>query len=243
MKLKRMLFGKLNLDKKYNGVISTTKQYFDLPKEEREVKKWYWPSKLFLWPFAMSARLGRNPDSDDFLISEWQLFYEEIRKEYPVQSLFRLFHDTDFYRFFSHRYYNYLINIYYPVKNFFFPRNKYLTKLIPNGYVNESELMEKLLYAFFLKTYDAGIDGWRDPKDEVWSKKVKEFDDCANWIKVEKAVLENKIKEAWDKIPVKPKKGLTYEEIYGEIDALEKELNDKTTHWMNYIVQNREIFN
>jgi hypothetical protein len=87
------------------------------------------------------------------------------------------------------------------------------------------------------------IDGWRDGTDEIWSNKAKEFDECANWIKVEKAILENKTKEAWDKIPIKPKKGLTYEEIYGEVDALQKEMEEKVTHWMNFIVKNREIFN
>jgi hypothetical protein len=152
MKLKRILFGKLNLDKKYNGVISTTKQYFDLPKEERETKRWYWPSKLFLWPFAMSANFNDdNIGSDKFFVSEWDSFYKEIRKQYPIQSIFRLFHDTKFYTFFSHRLYRYCIHIYYPIKNFFFPRNKHLTKLIPNGYTNEAELMENLLYAFFFK--------------------------------------------------------------------------------------------
>lgn len=229
------------ISKEYNGKVYTCKDYFDLPIEDRETKVWFWPGKWFLWPRGMSMSFDHLFENK--MVSEWDKWYKEIRKHYPVQSFFRLFHDSSFYTFFSHRAYSFKMDYYYPIRDFFFPRNKHISKLIPNGWINEAELMEKILYAFFLKVYDAGIDGWRDPKEPIWATYAKEFDECNKWIKVEQPALKLKIQEAWEKIPLKPKKDLTYEQIYGEVDLLEKEMNDKTTHWLNYIVLRRQLLN
>lgn len=67
--------------RKHSVMVHTVDEYKAMPRQSRELVVWYWPSPLYIKPYALSA--------GDDLVSEWTKFDEYVKKEYPVQYFFR----------------------------------------------------------------------------------------------------------------------------------------------------------
>lgn len=62
--------------------IKTSKEWFNLPQEKRE--KWgFW----YLVPFGLEMKFGDGGE----MLCEWDSFYREIKKRYPIQYFLREF--------------------------------------------------------------------------------------------------------------------------------------------------------
>ena len=145
----------------------------------------------------------------------------------------------------------------YKVRDFFVPRQRWLTKQIPNHWIDKDTLWE-LCILEGVKHYvekDGGLgfdDDWRacfarsqcDPEYPEWQKEFdREVFFNYEMITTLLPELEEKLKIAQDKIPhreIGQPLEKSYEETYGEVDELEKKIGDLKTLVMTWAVKNRE---
>jgi hypothetical protein len=166
---------------------------------------------------------------------KWFLFKEKIRYMIPY----------------------WIRDLYYKTCCFFNPRNKWLTKKIPKTWVDKDYIIELCLIES-LREFVEGEDGLgqyeqsqTDPEYPAWQKQFdRELKEAYEIITIQLPQLQKQMDEAWDKVE-KPPLGAdellkwlnnptpTYEERYGNIDRLEKEIDDLRTKVMTWIVVNR----
>jgi hypothetical protein len=137
----------------------------------------------------------------------------------------------------------------------FFPRQKWLIKKIPRTFCDKDILWEICILEgikhYVEKDYGLGYDigdyefSQNDPEFPEHQKKFdKEVKENYDLIKIELPRLELLLEKKWDKIPHydlddinNPKK--TYEERYGEVDRIEKEIDDIKTRIMVWAISKR----
>jgi len=144
---------------------------------------------------------------------------------------------------------------YYKVRDFFFPRQKYLMKDIKRGWMDKTTVIPQVLFnciIHFIEEEEAltRIDWDIDEKGKIFRLEMIE---CYNWAKKERAQLD---KQMWDAYPeTKPFDELfnkldngnyeyipskkSYEEEYAEVNRLEKLIDETDTKWLTWIVVNR----
>ena len=148
----------------------------------------------------------------------------------------------------------------YDVRDFFAPRQRWLTKKIPNSWIDKDTLWELCILEgikhYVEKDGDLGFDDdWRknfaqselDPTYPEWQKEFyREVFFNYEMITTILPELEAELEKAWKKVPhraiddiCKPLEG-TYEENYGEVNKLEKKIADLKTTVMVWAVKNRE---
>ncbi len=139
----------------------------------------------------------------------------------------------------------------------FNPRNLWLINKIPRTWVDKDTIIEICLLEC-IKHYVEGEgaleyfeDGQKDPEypehQKIRDRQIKENYELATK-KLPK--LESQLQKEWEKIMfLKPGEDLlkylndtskSYEEKYGEINRLEKEIHDLKTKVMVWVVENRE---
>jgi hypothetical protein len=141
-------------------------------------------------------------------------------------------------------------------RDFFSPRQRWLTKKIPNHWVDKDTLWEICILEGIKHhvDHDAGLRGYEtsqtDPEypehQKVFDRETKEmYDNVVHYL----PALEYRAKEAWDALPKRDlltsinlnqywSKG-DYETMYGEIDRLEAEVAALKTKIMVWAVTNR----
>lgn len=148
------------------------------------------------------------------------------------------------------------------IRFFFNPRQRWLTKKIPNSWIDKDTLWEICILEG-IKHYvesDYGLGGYssdwltdyefsqNDPEYPIWQKEFdREVKENYDLITKRLPELEKELEIAWSKVPKWDiKKGLpfqtkgTYEEIYGETDRLEGMIIDLKTKIMLWAIINRE---
>lgn len=148
-----------------------------------------------------------------------------------------------------------LIEAYENVRDWLNPRQKWLTKKIPNHWIDKDTLWE-LCILEGIKHHvreDGGLDyfeeGQTDPNHPKHQKKYdRELNDIAIKAMVTLPNLEDALARAWAKIPtpsfehgvINRLTNNSYEETYGEVDRLKKMISDLKTEIMVWAVKNRE---
>ncbi len=150
-------------------------------------------------------------------------------------------------------------NLWYGIRNFFNPRQRWLTKQIPNSWVDKDWLWE-LCILEGIKHYVEKDDGlgdseiWRcyyvrNQADPEYPQHQKDFDkemyQMYDLITIRLPELEEQLEEAWSKVPKRditklPLPPIDYEATYGEVDRIEKEITDLKTKIMVWAITNRE---
>ncbi len=144
-----------------------------------------------------------------------------------------------------------LKNYYWNIRNFFSPRQKWLTKEIPNRWMDKPELIWLILLEC-LKNYckkEIGLDNLRNPKyDKDYPEYQRKFEHelliIYEKVIYDLPVLEKQLEKEWDKIPCDftlPIKMTTEEcnKKYFMVNKLEKQINDLKTEILLWIVSNR----
>lgn len=225
-----------------NTRISTIDEYLSLPKEEREVSVWFWFGPWYLQPYAMAMDWSFDPDEENY--KGWRAFDKYVKKEYPIQYFFRNLDELSIFVFLNSKKYKIQQEIIYPIKCFFNSRNKNIQKQIPNTYKPIGYIIEDVLFEIFLNDYlpDKKENWETDSESGIWPKKALECHKIYNWTQ-ERKKLKSEIKEKWLKHSRRNyPKNVSYEEIYGEINSLEKNLEDGDTEALKWIVENRFLF-
>jgi glycyl-tRNA synthetase beta subunit len=141
----------------------------------------------------------------------------------------------------------------YTVSAFFWPRQKWLTSKIPNKWIDKDTIMETCILEC-IKNYVEGEKALEyfdeSQSDPTYPEHQKRFDkevkEMYQFITVTLPELEEAQERAWTKVPewdfprlTKQMDKKTYEEIYGEINRLEEEIENLKTKVMIWAVNNR----
>lgn len=120
------------------------------------------------------------------------------------------------------------------------PRQKWLTKQIPNEWNDKVTLIKDLNFAMIVHF----VEGEKcfeqtdyDNSGEGHIKFAKELRECYDYIKNERPKLDNLY---WNSFPNDENYTGDYFVDYADTNRLEKEMEDKDTKWLTWIVVNRE---
>ena len=124
------------------------------------------------------------------------------------------------------------------------PRNRWATKVIPNHWSDKTYLIPEFLFASIIHF----IEGEKALQNNVWQKKKeKELLEVYAWAKNGRKEFQEKIDKAypefngkfpWDNENMNKE---TYEQVYGEVNRLEAEIEKIDTKHLTWIVKNRQI--
>lgn len=126
------------------------------------------------------------------------------------------------------------------------PRNRWATDVIPDYWSDKTFLIREFLFAAVIDF----IEGEKALETTVWSKKKeKELLEVYTWAKTGCKEFQEKIDKAYpERIPkytdtldwINNRKE-SYEELYGEVNRLEAEIEKIDTKHLTWIVKNRQI--
>ena len=210
-------FGKSYFD------LTSVEEYIKLPYRKRHV--WlFWYKEMYLASGGYSI-FGRK--------SEREKLEKLISSRYPIQHFLRE-HGRNL-RFKISRGYDAL-------RYFFNPRQKWLTKQIPNSWADKVWLISELNFAMVVHFVDGekcfktiNYEGSSDAH-AIFAKELKE---CYNYIKIIRPKLTHEFENSY------PKEGeMTgdYEVDYAKHNLLETQIDKEDTKWLVWIVTNRDFF-
>jgi len=138
----------------------------------------------------------------------------------------------------------------YNIKCWFNPKTKWIRKAVDNGWHDLDYCYTQLMFAGIInyvegeKCFETIM--WVTPQEKKHKKKIEEI---YKWAKTGRAELQKKIKAAYPpletpiSLPMRYASAednkKTYEELYGEVNRLEKLLYDTDTAYMIWLVKNR----
>ena len=225
--------------------LDSVDSYFSTPKKDREFLG------LYKTPHALPAELFFLRKSQENEEKGWGYFYEQIRKQYPVQWFFRhwLFcYDNPVYFFFKSLHRRFL-DLKWATKNFLKPNySRWRNSLKRHEYKDISYLFEESNLNLILDFYhEEVVDGWVDWKaDELHKKFYVELLENVRWIEEEKIKKQQQLDEATTYAvdnPVFDNFGkLDYYSTYRHVHALEESLENKTTQILKWFCDNRKMF-
>lgn len=168
-----------------------------------------------------------------------------------LSNLFRVFREPSmlFNRFWRH-------DVYYGFTSYFNPRQKWLTKEIPNTWCDKVELIPRLLFACLVDFVNSekglsqlDID-WTEELEkghvsqDYVDNVIKVYTELAhvyNYIKIERPALEKQHDVSYPPYPLPDNmKNMTYDQLYGENNRLEKLIEEKDQWAMHKIVEYRQ---
>jgi hypothetical protein len=143
-------------------------------------------------------------------------------------------------------------DVVYPITSYFNPKQKWLTREIPNTWCDKVELVPRLLFACiinFVEKEDGlsqlDID-WKEELEnghvsqEYVDDVIKTYTELLNvydYVKTERALLQKQHDESYPDYPLPPElEGKGYHEVYAETNRLEKLIEEKDQWAMHTIV-------
>lgn len=183
--------------------------------------------KKFLWykdPQAMS-------------LNDWDKWEKQTRKEFPIQYFFR----ERMMRFFRVKWARFS-DFKYKIKCFFFPKHQEIRKAVPRTWADISGLIVDVNFAMILsfkKEADESCVSWDHGED---IQKFKNWlDSSAHWITVGRPNCEAQKNALYPPHPLPEEmKNFTYEQLYGELNKIEKLINDTDTAILKQMIEYRE---
>lgn len=143
-------------------------------------------------------------------------------------------------------------DLYYKIKCFFRPKQKWLIKKIPNRWVDKDTLLEicvlESLKHFVEK--EEGLEGLKEAQNDLnYSKEQREHEAkllaMYHLATATLPYLNEQLNQEWDKVEVLTLDQINtstkedYERRYGKIDRLEEEIYNLKTKIMAWVIENR----
>ena len=132
---------------------------------------------------------------------------------------------------------------YYACRDWLMPRNEWATKIIPNHWSDKTALIPEFLYAAIIDF----VEGEDALNTIVWDEKEQnEILECYNWAKYRRFNFKTWIDISYPKLESEfpwncVETGKTYEELYGEVNRLEKIYEETETKYLTWMIVNRGI--
>jgi hypothetical protein len=202
--------------------VKSVDDYFSLPKNERE---WF---GFYIKPNHLPSELFTNNKG-------WDTFYEEIKKQYPIQWVFRewMFSlENPVYWFFKSKYLSFL-DLKYSVQNFLKPSFPRWRKTLPrHKYSDISEVFVSsnfnLILDFYHEEVSEGYVDWEhDERHRTFHSTLVSY---VKWIEEEKVEISNKMDNC-----------LLARE-FAEYNNLEEVMKKKESEILKWFVDNRDFF-
>jgi len=146
--------------------------------------------------------------------------------------------------------------LYYLIRDFFSPQQRWLTKKIPNHWCDKTELIPLCLFTMLKHFVEEEMDNvlwdWNEevkdgfisqPYADKVSAQEKEIRGIYHYITVERPALEKQRDNSYPPMGdlMQPLNKGDYETLYGEVNRLERLLDEKDTDALVRIVKLREI--
>jgi len=214
-------------------MVHTVDEYKAMPRQSRELVVWYWPSPLYIKPYALTA-------GNDF-IGEWTKFDAYIKKEYPVQYFFRetvvgFFQDIET----SCRRIKWKIYPYIKI-----PRKEMRDKV----FTRECRDLDSIIVEFCLQCVIEYVDREKCFEDIVYdsTEELKTFaaqlKECHAYATKGRKEILNEIEKAWDAVPlVMNDISQNKMEKYAKVTELETKLEEADTQVLEWVIKNRTQF-
>lgn len=169
----------------------------------------------------------------------WVIWRNKIKRQYPVQYFLREFCTDSAY--WIKRNWD---NIYWTVYSWFKPAHPMIRKAIPRRWSDLTETMVNVNLAAILQfkeEADGSIVNW--DSDEEHRNFKKWLEDAAYYVLYGRKRLEQQLAAAYPKDhSFENPSPLSYEELYGEVNRLEKELWEKDTQIIKEMIDRRDYF-
>jgi hypothetical protein len=220
--------------------VDSVDEYFSLSKKERE-----WCG-LYRKPWALPSELFNFNDEKG-----WGFFYDEIKKQYPIQYFFRewLISTDNPLVFAFKRYIQWPIReLRYSVRLFFNPCFPRWRKVLPrHKYSDITEMVTESNFALICDFYhEEVINGFVDWESHDNHKKFyDELVTNVTWIEVERIKIDKLAEEALSKAvknKIKTNGEFDFHATYEDHDRLEKHKSEKETEILKWFIENREFF-
>lgn len=203
--------------------VKSAEEYISLPWKERSV--WYFWYKDALITGNGVRIFGRKKDRE------------------AVEDFLRLYHPIQFFlrkKGFALRckFYNFLDWCSHTWR----PRQKWLTKQIPKGWCDKTNLIPMVNFAIvvdFVEGEDAlNVTDWEASSQQA-SDFEKQLKDCYDYIKVRRPALEHALDNSY---PDEETMTGEYLVDYADHNRIEIELNKEDTKYLTWIMVNRDFF-
>jgi len=172
-------------------------------------------------------------------MQQWEDWRKKMKKEYPIQYFVReivedygfaikgMFRDTK-----------------YAIKCFFKPHHSDIRKVIPRKWADVTSLIVDVNFAMILsfkKEADESQVDWNHTKEITEFKNW--LDSAAHWITVGKVNCEKQRDTLYPPHPLpEHMRDWSYEQLYGELNKIEKLINDTNTNILKQMIDYREYF-
>jgi len=176
-----------------------------------------------------------SPDDDTIGWGAWE---KETRKNYPIQYFFR----EDMRMYFRVKW-MVIKDLKYKIQCFFFPKHQEIRKAIPRTWTDISNLVVDLNFAMILSFKKEADESWVDWNGTEEHRKFKNWlDAAADWIQKARPELEKQRDNSYPPYPLPAElKGKSYDELYGEVNRVEKLINDTDTTIIKQMIDYREF--
>ena len=148
---------------------------------------------------------------------------------------------------------HYVAPYYYNIRDYFFSRQKWLTKQIPKNWQDKDTLFETIIFACIIHFIEEEkcfeVTDW-EGSGEDHARVARELRQYYKDIKETLPKLQKQLSAEFDKVPdlldkngqLSLNNGLTYQEMYGKVDRVEREIKALTDEIMIWAVKNRGYF-
>jgi hypothetical protein len=168
---------------------------------------------------------------------DWESWRVNTRQQYPIQYFFR----EDVSLYFSIRWRR-IKDLKYKIKCFFFPKHQEIRKAIPRTWTDLSDLVVDLNFAMILSFKKEADESWVDWDGTEGHRKFKNWlDAAADWIQKARPELEKQRDNSYPPMgPFKDRSGKTYDELYGEVNRIEKLINETDSNIIKQMIEYRD---
>jgi hypothetical protein len=186
-----------------------------------------------LW-YKKPRSLEWNPRDDTVGWSAWE---KQTKKDYPIQYFFR----EDVRLYFSIMWRR-IEDFKYKIQCFFFPKHQEIRKAIPRTWADISSLVVDVNFAMILsfkKEADESFVNWDGTPQHRQFKNW--LDSSAHWITVGKPNCESQANTLHPSHPLTDlQKSKSYEELYGELNKMEKLISETDSNILKQMIDYRE---
>jgi hypothetical protein len=167
----------------------------------------------------------------------WRDWDNQTKKDYPIQYFFR-----EEVLSFCRCQWRRLQDLKYKIKCFFFPKHQEIRKAVPRVWADISSLVVDVNFAMILsfkKEADESCVDWQ--RGENIQKFKNWLDSSAHWITVGRPNCEAQRDALYPPYPLPEEmKNFTYEQLYGELNKIEKLISDSDTAILKQMIEYRE---
>jgi hypothetical protein len=168
---------------------------------------------------------------------DWENWRVNVRQQYPVQYFFR--EEVNIYFSIMWRR---IKDFKYNIKCFFFPKHQEIRKAIPRTWMDLCDLVVDLNFAMILsfkKEADESLVDWDGTPQHREFKNW--LDSSAHWITVGKPNCKSQADSLYPPHPLTDlQKGKSYEELYGELNKMEKLISETDSNILKQMIDYRE---